>query len=72
MAHRVFTDLDLHEDLPVRVRPKVGEWGGQLVPTSQGKKRIRVLVPILAVAAAAAVIGLGYYVFQIIAEAVGL
>jgi hypothetical protein len=72
MAHRVFTDLDLHEDVPVRARPRIGEWGPKGVPTTRSKKVSRVVVPILFVLAAAAALTLGYLVFRAISQAVGL
>ncbi|MDR1807131.1 MAG: hypothetical protein LBR33_04330 [Propionibacteriaceae bacterium] len=72
MAHRVFTNLDLHEEVPVRARPAIGEWGPKHVPTTGQKRRARILAPILFVLAAAAIFTLGYWVFQQIAQAVGL
>ncbi|WP_316667703.1 hypothetical protein [uncultured Propionibacterium sp.] len=36
------SDLDLTGDAPVRVRPRLGEWGPSLVPTTSRKKRVRV------------------------------
>jgi hypothetical protein len=72
MAHRVFTNLDLHEDVPVRARPRIGEWGPQGVPTTRSKKTSRVVVPILFLLAASAAVTLGYLVFRVIAQAVGL
>jgi hypothetical protein len=72
MSHRVFTDLDLHVGVPVRARPRIGEWGPQGVPTTRSKKVSRVVVPILFVVVAGAAVTLGYVVFRVIAQAVGL
>jgi len=72
VAHRVFTDLDLHEDVPLRARPRIGEWGGAHIATTAGKKALRVVVPILFVIALAAVLTLGAIVFRAIAQSVGL
>jgi hypothetical protein len=72
MAHRVFTDLDLHEDVPVRARPRLGEWGPQGVESTTHKKVIRVVVPILAALALAALITVGYFVFQAIRALAGM
>ncbi|WOP17949.1 hypothetical protein [Raineyella sp. LH-20] len=44
MARRIFSDPDLHGDVPDRVRPRLGEWGPALVPTTRRKSRQRVLV----------------------------
>jgi hypothetical protein len=72
VAHRFFTNLDLHEDVPLRARPRIGEWGGAAIPTTGGKKAVRVIVPILFLLALTAVLTLGYFVFRTIAQAVGL
>jgi len=72
MARRVFTNLNLHEHVPVRARPRLGEWGSQLVATTTGKKAMRVLVPILLTLAIAAVVTLGYFAFREITSSVGL
>ena len=72
MAGRIFTDLDLHEDVPLRARPRIGEWGAPRVPTTTGKRAFRVLVPILFLVVLSAVLTLGYFVFRTITEAVGL
>jgi hypothetical protein len=72
VARGIFTNLDLHQDVPLRAQPKAGEWGPALVPTSRAKRVIRRLVPILAGVAVTAILVLGYLVFRVIAQAVGL
>lgn len=41
------SDLDLNGTTPMRVRPDVGDWGPQLVPTTRQKQRRRLWVPII-------------------------
>ncbi|MCL2784785.1 MAG: hypothetical protein FWD55_04990 [Propionibacteriaceae bacterium] len=38
---RIFTNLDLHEDTPIRVQPMTGEWGPVNVMPTKRKKRTR-------------------------------
>ncbi|SPF67169.1 Hypothetical protein PROPJV5_0179 [Propionibacterium ruminifibrarum] len=62
-----FSDLDLTGDTPVRVRPRLGEWGPALVPTTSRKKRVRILtVAALTVglAAVSALMALFYKILQ--------
>jgi hypothetical protein len=68
----LFSDLELHQSVPVRLRPRIGEWGPRHVPTTAGKKTVRVIVPLLGLAVATAIFFLGHWVFQVIAQAVGL
>lgn len=42
----IFSDPDLHGDSPERVRPRLGEWGPALVPSTRRKRRQRVLVTV--------------------------
>jgi hypothetical protein len=51
-----FSDPDLHGDVPARVRPRLGEWGPALVPSTRSKRRQRVLVSIAFVVALVAVV----------------
>ncbi|MEA5154518.1 hypothetical protein [Raineyella sp.] len=44
MARRFFSDPDLHGDVPDRVRPRLGEWGPALVPSTRRKRLQRTLV----------------------------
>lgn len=40
------SDLDLHGDSPERVRPRLGNWGPQMVPSTRAKRRQRRVVAI--------------------------
>ncbi len=66
VPRRVFTDLDLHGSTPARAQPKIGDWGPAAVPTTRSKKWMRLWVSLAFVVAAAALFGLGYYVFTAI------
>lgn len=61
---RVFSDLNLNGDSPVRVRPVHGEWGPQVVRTTQQKKRQRIKVVVVFLVVLAVLIGLGYFWFK--------
>ncbi len=63
MARRVFTDLDLNENVPARAQPSIGEWGPIRVPSTRAKKWTRVWVSLAFVVAASALFLLGYWVF---------
>lgn len=41
---RIFSDLNLNSDVPVRVQPRLGEWQPVRVPTTAQKKRVRITV----------------------------
>lgn len=43
---KIFSDPDLHGRTPDRVRPRLGEWGPSMVPSTRAKRRQRVLVSI--------------------------
>ncbi len=43
---KLFSDPDLHADAPPRVRPRLGEWGPSMVPSTRSKRRQRVLVTV--------------------------
>lgn len=60
----LFTDLNLNGDTPLRVRPKLGAWGPQRVPSTRRKKIQRVLAPIVFVLVLAGVVALGYLFFR--------
>lgn len=59
---RYFSDLDLDDPAPVRARPRVGEWGPDLVPTTRRKMMLRVWVG-TAFAAGIAAVGALMYLF---------
>nr|WP_203566370.1 hypothetical protein [Aestuariimicrobium ganziense] len=63
---RMFSNLNLNGDAPPRVQPKVGEWGPRGVPTTAAKKRMRIWVSIAFVLALAALVGLGYYFYDML------
>ncbi|HET7723771.1 MAG TPA: hypothetical protein VFK68_03965 [Propionibacteriaceae bacterium] len=63
MPRRVFTDLDLNDDVPPRAQPSIGEWGPIRVPSTRSKKWARIWVSLACVVATAALFGLGYWVF---------
>ncbi len=52
---RIFSDLNLNGQAPLRAQPGLGEWGPLQVPSTRWKKWQRVLVPIVAVALAVGV-----------------
>ena len=60
----IFSDLNLNSDIPVRVQPKVGEWGPQRVPTTKQKKNARIMVTIAFVAITVALFYLGNFFYK--------
>ncbi|MPM49257.1 hypothetical protein SDC9_95985 [bioreactor metagenome] len=62
----IFSDLNLNSDIPVRVQPKVGEWGPQRVPTTKQKKRVRFTVTGIFSAVVVALFLLGNYFYKIL------
>lgn len=48
---KIFSDPDLHGDSPARVRPRLGDWGPTMVPSTRSKRRQRVLVTVAFVVA---------------------
>lgn len=61
---KIFSNLNLNGPVPARVRPAIGEWGPQSVPTTRSKKRGRIMVNIWFVVAVLAVLALGYFFFM--------
>ena len=53
-------------DAPVRVRPRLGEWGPSLVPTTNRKKRTRVYCVAALVVGLAAVVTLMTVFYKVI------
>jgi len=68
---KVFSDLNLNGPTPVRVQPKLGEWGPVEVPTTKSKKRARFIAPIAFVIAGLACFLLGYWVWHMMTGLVG-
>ncbi len=62
----IFTDLNLNGRTPVRVQPKIGEWGPGGVPSTRAKKIQRIVAPIAFVLVLAALCGLFYYFYRIL------
>ncbi|WP_051215180.1 hypothetical protein [Granulicoccus phenolivorans] len=44
---RLFSNLNLNGPAAARVRPRIGEWGPQEVPSTRAKRRMRWLVPVV-------------------------
>lgn len=64
-ASRVWSNLNLNGPVPARVRPAIGEWGPQLLPSTKRKKRARWLVPVIFALALAAVVLTGWYFWTV-------
>lgn len=62
----IFTDLNLDGRTPVRVRPKVGEWGPSGVPSTRAKKIGRIIAPIAFVLVMAALSALFYFFYRVL------
>ena len=61
---KVFSNLNLNGATPPRVRPTLGEWGPERVPTTRQKRRMRIWVGLALLGAMLAVFGLGWYVYH--------
>lgn len=71
---RIFTDLDLNSSspraselgqaTPVRVHPRLGEWGPENVPTTRAKKRQRVLSVVVFLVVLTALCLLGWFFYR--------
>lgn len=59
-----FSNLNLHGDAPVRVQPRVGEWGPKRVPSTTQKKRTRLWVTGAFCTAVAALFVLGNFFYK--------
>ncbi|MCL2483289.1 MAG: hypothetical protein FWF43_07740 [Propionibacteriaceae bacterium] len=66
---RIFTNLKLHGDTPLRVQPGVGEWGPSQVMTTKRKRRVRWMWVIAFVLIATLLFFFGHYVYTIIMSA---
>ncbi|AZZ43304.1 hypothetical protein C0Z11_07010 [Acidipropionibacterium jensenii] len=62
----IFTDLNLNGRAPVRVQPKIGEWGPRGVPSTRAKKVQRIIAPIVFVLVLAGLAGLFYFFYRIL------
>ena len=63
---RVFSNLNLDGQAPLRAQPGRGVWGPSGVPTTRWKKFQRILVPIVVVALAVALFFLGRMFYLIL------
>jgi hypothetical protein len=61
---RIFSDLNLNGATPPRVRPALGEWGPELVPTTRSKRRMRIWVGLALLGTMIAIFLLGWYVYH--------
>ena len=66
---RVFSDLNLDGDNPVRAHANRGTWGPTGVPTTRWKKVQRILIPIVTVAIAIGLFFLGRMFYLIMTGA---
>lgn len=64
-ASRVWSNLNLNGPVPARVRPAIGEWGPQLLPSTKRKKRARWLAPVIFALALAAVVLTGWFFWTV-------
>lgn len=60
----MFSNLNLNGSTPPRVQPSIGEWGPQLLPSTRAKKRMRIWVGLVLLAAQVAIFLLGWYVYH--------
>ncbi|MVA75996.1 hypothetical protein GC722_08165 [Auraticoccus sp. F435] len=58
---KIFSDLNLNGSTPAQVRPGLGDWGPELVPSTRSKKRARWLVVLVFVLAVAVVAGVYWF-----------
>lgn len=63
---RVFSNLNLDGQAPLRAQPGRGEWGPTGVPTTRWKKFQRIIVPIVVVAIAVGLFFLGRMFYLIL------
>lgn len=63
---RIFTDLNLHGNTPLRVQPGLGEWGPAEVASTRKKKHARILWILAFIAIIAALFFLGHYAYAMV------
>ena len=61
----MWSDLNLNGPVPARVRPTIGEWGPQGLPSTKHKKRARWLAVVFFAIAIAAIVLTGWYFWRI-------
>ena len=62
---RIFSNLNLNGPTPPRVQPILGEWGPVKVPSTKQKKRMRIWVGLVLLAAMIAIFLLGWFVYYV-------
>lgn len=68
---KIFSDLNLNGSVPPRVRPALGDWGPEQVPSTKLKKRVRRLVPVAFAVALLVVFLFGWYVYYQLTGQIG-
>ncbi|MHA6511717.1 hypothetical protein [Tessaracoccus sp. Z1128] len=66
---RIFSDLNLNGDTPVRAQVGRGSWGPTGVPSTRWKKIQRILIPFVVVAIAVGLFFLGRMFYLILTGA---
>jgi hypothetical protein len=61
---KIFSDLDLNGSTPVRVQPRLGEWGPIDVPVRSRKARMRIWVSLALLAGLVLLVALGTYMYH--------
>lgn len=62
---RVWSNLNLNGPVPARVRPAIGEWGPEGLPSTKQKKRVRWLTPVVFAVLLAALVLTGWYFWTV-------
>lgn len=68
---KLFSNLNLHGEVPPRAQPNLGEWGPELVPTTKSKRRARIWAILAFVGALLACFLLGWYVYYLMTGNIG-
>ncbi|MFB9618943.1 hypothetical protein [Brooklawnia cerclae] len=63
---QLFSNLNLNGDTPVRVQPRLGEWGPRRVPSTTQKKRARLWVAGAFCGAVTALFLLGNFFYKLL------
>lgn len=69
---RIFSDLNLNGQAPLRAQPKVGEWGPDRVISTRAKKWQRVLVPVVSLLLAIGLFFLGRMFYLMLTQSTAL
>ena len=62
---KITSNLNLNGATPPRVRPALGDWGPEQVPSTRAKKRMRIWVGLVLLATMTAIFLLGWYVYYL-------